>query len=274
MSELSNPSEVTIAVTRASVKPTKETIPPRRTVVYQTLIDPAVIRIKGERIKNKLFKRFLFNVATPEEIELVSIEKYYEPFIVVSGRYIIDYFRKVTYSVKVDSQAKEVILFGRTFTPRETSVSSANEHSIWLDGEERLTKDLRSFIVLNRNGGDTKLNEFPSAPSEENAQELIESLKMPEVAADIDLEVIRKRIVQRPKDVNRVVSEEFEIDERTLIYTPRFRLTYKCPRINKEAYMDFDGVTSKQIKRNEGFVATVKAALLLPKRLFDEANEI
>ena len=247
MSELSLADEV---ATSALITSTNENIAERRTIVYQTLIDPAVVRIEGEKIKNKLFKKFLFKLSTPEEIEIASIEKYYEPYAVISGRYFIDYFRKCAYSVRVDRQAKEVILFGHTFTPRQ-SYSSVNESSIKLEGEERLVKETRAFVILDRTGKDSKLSEFPSAPSEKNSQVLIKSFKMPEIDSCIDVAVMRKRIVQRPDGVNRIVSEEFEIDERSLIYTPRFKLTYKCARLGKEAYMDFDAVTSKWIREDE-----------------------
>ena len=94
MSELSYPVEV---VTKATVTCTIEDIPPRKTVVYRTLIDSAAVRIEGEKNKHKLFKRFLFLSRPSEEIEFVSIEKYYEPYIIISGSYLIDYYRKESY---------------------------------------------------------------------------------------------------------------------------------------------------------------------------------
>ena len=237
-------------VTSAVVATAKENIVARRTIVYETLIDPAVVRISGEKVKHKLFKKFLFSLNNPEEIRFVSIEKYYEPYMVISGKYFIDYYRRCAYMVKVNKEVKEVILFNNKFTPEQTS-NSQGEHSIRLEGEERIAKESRAFLTLNKNGQDSKLNEIPSAPSEKNPQELITSFKMPEIAPDIDVQIIRTRIAQRPNDVNRIVDEVFEIDERSVIYAPRFKLTYRCPRIGKEAYLEFDGVTSKQIQQSE-----------------------
>jgi len=264
MSELTFAEEVAPSTLDTS---TNENIAERRTIVYQTLIDPAVVRIEGEKIKNKLFKKFLFKLSTPEEIEIASIEKYYEPFIVVSGKHLIDYYRKCAYAVRVDKEAKEVILFDHTFIPGQASNAAVNESSIRLEGEERLVKETRAFIILNRNGQDLKLSEFPSAPSEKNPQELVKSFKMPEIAPSMDVEVIRKRIAQRPNDINRIVNEVLEIDERSLIYTPRFKLTYKCPRIGKEAYLEFDGITSKLIQQNKNvFSVAINAVMSKLKR--------
>ncbi len=257
-------------VTSASVESTKENIVARRTIVYQTVIDPAVVRIAGEKAKNKLFNRYLFKLTTPEEIEFVSIEKYYEPYIVVSGKYLIDYYRKCAYAVRVDKEAKEVILFDHTFIPGQASNSAVKENSIKLEGEERLIKETRAFIMLDGYGQDLKPSEFTSAPSEENPQKLIKLFKMPEIAPSMDVDVIRNRIARRPNDINRIVNEVLEIDERSVIYAPRFKLKYKCPRIGKEAYLEFDGVTSKRIQENENiFSAAINAIKSELKDLFD-----
>jgi hypothetical protein len=260
---------VDAAVTSALITDTKENIASRRTIVYQTLIDPTVVRIACEKNKNKLFNKFLFKLNNPAEIEFVSIEKYYEPYASVSGKYLIDYYRKCSYAVEVDKEVTEVILFDQTFLPKQTSKATASGSSIRLAGEERLIKETKAFLLLNRNGQESKLSEFPSAPSEQNPQELIRSFKMPEIAPNMDVEAIRKKIVKRPNDINRIVNEVLEIDERSVIYTPIFKVTYKCPRIGKEAYLKFDGVTSKLIRQNENvFSTTINAFITKLKRLF------
>jgi hypothetical protein len=271
LSELAFADEV---VSSASVAPVKENIVARRTVVYQTLMDPTVVRIEGEKAKSKLFNRFLFKLGAPEEIEFVSVEKYYEPYVVVSGRHLIDYYRRSAYSVRVDKGAKEVILFGRTFMPRQSSFSADSDNVVRLEGEERLVTETRGFFILNQYGQDSKLSQFPSAPSEEDPQKLIKLFKMPEISPEIELDVVRRRIIQRPNDANRVVNEEVEIDERSVIYTPRFKLTYSCPRIGKEASMVFDGVTLEQVKQNESVLfAATNTIISVFRRVFSTGKK-
>ncbi len=256
------------AGTLISIVSANENIAERRTIVYQTLMDATTAKIEGEKNKNKLFNRFLFKLNTPEDIEFVSIEKYYEPYIVVSGKHLIEYYRKSAYTVNVDKEAKEVVLFDRTFTPRPSSFSSGSDGNIRLEGEERIAKETRGFLILDRYGQDTKLEQFPSAPSEDNPQKLIKSFNMPAVSTDIDLEAIRRKIVKHPYDISRILNEELEVDERSVIYAPRFRLTYRCPRIGKEAYLEFDGVTLKKVKQGENvIVAKIGGALSTLKRL-------
>lgn len=72
MSELEQIEEVSIS---ASTSPAKESITERKSLVYETLIDPTTIRIEAEKNKSKLFRRFLFQLNQPEEIEFVSHRK-------------------------------------------------------------------------------------------------------------------------------------------------------------------------------------------------------
>ena len=256
MSELKNDVG---AIISSSITDSIENISSRRTIVYRTLIDPATARIEGEKNKHKLFKKFLFNINAPSEIEFVSTEKYYEPYVTVSGKYTIDYYRKCSYAVRVDKEVTEVILFDNTFIPKQVLNSTMSQRSIKVDGEERLIKESGIFLFLNKNGQESNFSEFPPAPSEENPQELIKLFKMPEIAANMDVDVIRKRILQRPTDINRIVTEVFEIAERSVIYRPIFKVRYKCPRIGKEAYLEFDGVTSKLIREKKNiFSAALK----------------
>jgi len=256
LSELVYRNEI---VTSALTPDFKENITSRRTMVYKTLIDPAVARMAAEKNKHKLFNKFLFRLNNPAEIEFVSLEKYYEPYVTVNGKYLIDYFRKCAYAVRVDKEVTEVILFNRTFMPGQGPHPTSSEHSFKLEGEERIIRNTQAFLLLNRNGEESKISEFPSAPSEENPQELIQTFKIPEIAPNMDVEAMRKKIAQRPSDINRIVNEVFEIDERIEIYRPIFRVTYKSPKIGKEAYLEFDGVTSKLIRQKENaLTATIK----------------
>ncbi len=256
-------------VTTSSTPETNEKIAPRRTVVYKTLIDPALIRVAAEKNKHKLFNKFLFKLNKPEEIEFISTEKYYEPYTTVSGKYFIDYYRKSTYTIRVDKQVKEILLLNKSFTPKSDYNLLTSEHNIKLEGEERIVRNLNAFLFLDRNGKELRINDFPPAPSEEKSEELVKTLKMQVLDPNTEVEAIRKRIAQRPYDANRIVKEHFEIDERSIIYRPVFKVNYKCSKIGKEAYFEFDGVTSKIINQKENVIsATAKSIVTKLKRIF------
>jgi len=233
-------------------EPSNEKIVERKTIVYETLVDSTVIRVAGEKLKDQLFARFGFFKPKPEEIQLVSIDKYYEPFIVMSGKYVIDYYRICTYSVEVDEDVLEVILLNNKFEPKQSIDKSSKDHKvIKLEGEERLTKEAKASLVLDGSGQDVTLDKLSSAPSERHPRKILAKFGVEEIAQVADLDIIRSRIIKRPKDINRLVNELFEVYERVVIYTPRFRVLYRNVNTGEEKAIEFDGVTGKRIQQSK-----------------------
>jgi hypothetical protein len=221
-----------------------EMIVPRKTVVYETLVDPTVIKVAGERLKRKLFTKFIFIKPKATPIELVSMEKYYEPCIVISARYFIDYYRMCTYNISIDNEVTEVILLNQKFYPDKNQDAVGN---IKLEGEERLVVEKKGFFMLAENGQEVNLETLPSAPSEKNTEETIAKYGIKEINAETDVDFIRQRLVKRPENLSRIISEVFEICERVVIYSPRFKLTYVNADTYQRKSIEFDGVTSKRI---------------------------
>jgi hypothetical protein len=230
-------------VISAETSPTKENIAERKIIVYEAHIDPTVIRVSGEKLKQQLFIRFGLFKPKSEEIQFVSLDKYYEPYIVISGKYFIDYYRKCTYVFKVDEAVREVVLLNYKFLP-ETSKSS---RIIKLPGEERLIKDAKVFLILDKTGRDATVENLPSAPSEKKPEKVIQEFGIEELAENVDVNFVRERIAKRPKDTSRIVEEVFEITDRSVIYTPRFKLLFKNVKTGEEKVMVIDGVTSKKL---------------------------
>jgi len=226
-----------------------EKIAERKTIVYETRIDPTVIKVTGEKLKAQLFTRFGFMKPRPEEIRLVSIDKYYEPYIVISGKYAIDYYRKCAYTVKVDRNVLEVILLNHRFKLNQPTGSYTKDHNvITIEGEERLMNEVKASLILDGSGQEVTLKSLPSAPSERNPKKILTEFGVKKIAPDADLEIIRSKILKRPKDINRLVNELFEVNERAVIYTPRFRALYKNMRTGEEKTVEFDGVTAERIQ--------------------------
>jgi hypothetical protein len=230
--------------------PSSEKIAERNTIVYETRIEPNVIETIGEKIKAQLFTRFGFIKPKPEEIQLVSIDKYYEPYIIVSGRYFIDYYRKCTYTVKVDNRVQEIILSNQKYRPNQPTDSSAKDNNVLkLQGEERLTTEVKASLILDKFEQEVAPRELTPAAPERNPEEILAAFGVKEIAQDEDLDIIRSKIFKRPKDVNRPVTELFEVNERAVIYTPRFRVLYTNVKTGEMKAVEFDGVTAQRIQR-------------------------
>jgi hypothetical protein len=222
---------------------TKENIVDRKTIVYQAPIDPTVIRVSGEKAKQQLFTRLGLFKPRAEEIQFISLDKYYEPYIVISGKYFLDYYRKSTYVFKVDEGVKEVVLLDHKLIPEQ----SRSTKSVKLYGEERLIKEGKAFLILDKDGNDSLVDNLPSAPSENKPKKVIKEYEIEEVPENADVNYVRQRIAQRPKNVSRIVEEVFEITDRSVIYTPRFKLLFRNLKSGEDKVMIIDGITSKRI---------------------------
>ena len=260
LTETMSDEEVVIS---AETERTNERIVERKTIVYETRVDPTAIWVAGEKLKLQLFTRFGFLKPKPEEVQFVSIGQYYEPYAMISGRYAIDYYRKCVYSVKVDKEVLEVVLLNQKFKPEQSTDSSAKDpYAIKLEGEERLKNEVKASLILDRFGRDVTLEKLPSAPSEKNPEKILEQYNVEEIASNADLDFIRSKIVNRPMDINRLVNELFEVDERVVIYTPRFRVLYRNTKTGEEKAVEFDGVTAERIQQSKN--TTSRDALSIP----------
>jgi hypothetical protein len=230
-------------VITAEAPSTRENIVKRKTIVYEAHIDPTVIRVSGEKLKKQLFTRFGFLKPKSDEIQFVSLDKYYEPYIVISGKYFIDYFRKCTYIFKVDEGVREVVLLDNKFVPE----NSRSNRIVKLHGEERLINEAKAFLILDKSGRDSNADNLPSAPSEKKPEKVIEEFGIEELPEEADINFIKDRIAKRPKDMCRIVEEIFEITERSVIYTPRYKLLFRNLRTGEEKILVLDGITSRRI---------------------------
>ena len=240
---MSETKQIETVVISSEPKWKKENIIRRKTVVYETHMDPSVVRVTGERLKKQLFTRYGFFEPRSEDIQFVTLEKFYEPYIVVSGRYFIDYFRNSSYFFRVDDGVKEVVILNNKFVPE----GSRNAKSVRLCGEERLVHEAKSFLIVDKNGRDAQVDNLPSAPSEKKPEKAIEKYGIEELPENKDVDLVRAKIALRPENISRIVEEVFEVTERTVIYAPRFSVVFKNTRTNEEKALVIDGVSSKRI---------------------------
>jgi hypothetical protein len=226
--------------------PTKEKIVKRKTIVYKARIDPDLIEVACEKLKKQLFAKFAFYWFQPkiEEIQFVSLEKYYEPYIVISGRYCINYIRKSSYTLEVPEGVREVILRPNKHVP-ETFKS---KRIVKLQGEERLVNVAKAFLILDRNGQDSAADNIPLASAEKKPEKAIKEFGIKELAENADINFIKERITKRPKDMCKIVEEVFEVTERTVIYCPRYKLLFRWMKTGEEKILVLDAVTAERVK--------------------------
>jgi hypothetical protein len=223
-----------------------EKVADRKIIVYKTLIDPTVIKLATEKVKDRLFVKFGFLKPNPDQIQQVSFEKDYEAFVIVDGRYNIDYYRRRVYTLRVDDKAQEVILFNQTFKP-EVNMESPGK-VVRIEGEERLIHEAKAYVVLSADGREVSPKRIPSAPSEEHSKKLaveIDAAKKPQIQPDEEVNITRNKIVRRPTEIKRVVKELFEVTDRAVIYAPIYKVKFQNIKTGEMKTVKFDGVTAR-----------------------------
>ncbi len=79
------------------------------------LVDKAAIDLEtavdvAEKNKTRFFGKRGFLKSKREEIECESVHLFFEPFVVAKANYLLDYYKKKTYRVKVDDEVSEAVL--------------------------------------------------------------------------------------------------------------------------------------------------------------------
>lgn len=233
-------------ITTLDYKALIEKIIRRKTIVHEVNMDPTMIRLSGEKLKLQLFAKFGLFKPKADEIQFVSSELYYEPYLVINGKYFIDYYRKNTYNIHIDHEVQEVVLLNKKYIPKNSN-SNKRQKLITVSVEERLNDETKSFMVLDGNGKKAQIEKLQSAPSSKNPKKVIKKCKIKELPKNFEINLLRNKIARRPKDLSKIIKEIFEVTERTVIYTPRFKLRYKSIKTNEEKLLILDGVTSQKL---------------------------
>ena len=235
-------------VISAETSAIKEKIANRKTIVYKALVNPELIEIACEKLKKQLFTKFAFYWFQPkiEDIQFVSLKKYYEPRIVISGKYFIEYLRKNTHPLKVPEGVTEDILLPNKYMP-ETSNSNK---SVKQHAEERLTEEAKAFLVLDKNGKDSVDDNVPIAPPEKKPKKAIKEFGIEELPENADVIFLKERIAKRPKDISTIIEENFEVTERTVIYCPRYKLLFRWTKTGEERTLVLDAITAEKVKQS------------------------
>jgi len=227
--------------------PITEKIADPKTIVYKTLIDPTVVKLASEKVKDRLFAKFGFLRPNPDQIQQIAFEKDYEIYVVVDGRYHIDYYRRRIYTLKVDEKAQEVTLLNQKFKPETTNEPTLRK-VVRIEGEERLIHEAKAYLVLSSDGKEVSPKRVPSAPSEENSDKLakeIEGTKKLELLPNEEISILKNKIVKRPAEIKRVINELVEVVDRAVIYTPIYKVKFQNVKTGEVKTVKFNGVTAR-----------------------------
>ena len=227
-----------------------EEIVKRKIIVYKPRIDIKTVRATAEKMKTQLFRKFVFMKPKPEEVQLVSINRYFEPYVVVDGEYSIDYSKNWVHNIQVDDTMQDLTLFGEKVRPKTLRGNLQIPCKILqLTGEGRFKLEAKAHIIFDKQWREVGLEQLPFVPFEEQPEKILSNVDQEfgnaEMAAEKEVEILKSRIVRRPSEILSIHNELFKVSERAVIYKPMYKVTVRNVKTKKETTMIIDAITGK-----------------------------
>ena len=210
-----------------------------------------------EIVEQKKTSRFKTLLSKPkrEEVHVHSLKLYYESILMVSAKYVADYYRKATHTISVDYNIRDVVLGDGLFPVRsKTGFAKAlsgkrGKNKIDLKLEEHVFVEEEDTLHFDHHGREIKfpfkvnsktIENYPKKILEKNAQ----NVKKPELTYDAAVSKIQK-LLKKPLDTDvRDLSDEFVIGEVADIYIPIFEARLIGPK-KKVELLRIDSVRKK-----------------------------
>ncbi len=175
-----------------------------KTVVLRKVIDEEEASAIIEDKKTSIFKSLL-KKPKKEQVHVDSIKLFHECLLMVSGKYIADYFRKVVHTISVDSNVQEVTFGGGTFSIKGKSrfkrafVGNRGKNKIELPLEEHVFVEEEDELVFDHNGTEIKFPYKIDSKSIENYPDQIltensANVKKPKITFDSAANLLKESL--------------------------------------------------------------------------------
>ena len=223
-------------------------------VVLRQMIDEKEAADIIEDKKTSIFKSLL-KKPKKEDVHVDSIKLNHECLLMVSGKYIADYYRKEIHTISVDSNVQEIIFGGGNFPIKEKSgfkrafVGNRGKNKIDLPLEEHVFVEEEDELVFDHNGIELKfpfkidsktIENYPDQILTENS----ENVKKSKITYD-SAKILLKESLKKPLESDiRKLNEEFILKEITEVYVPIYEARLTGPK-NKVGLLRLDAIRKK-----------------------------
>ena len=207
-----------------------------------------------EEKKTNPFKSLLSR-PKKEQVHIHSVKLYYECILLVSGKYVADYYRKATHTISVPYNVKEVELGDGVFQTRSKSgfekafTGKKGNNKIDINLEEHVFVKEEDELAFDHHGREIKFPFKVNSDTVENypkrlLQKNAPNVKQPEMTYDAALEKLKSQLKKPLETDVRELSEEFMLREITELYVPIFEARLIGPK-KKVELIRIDAVRKK-----------------------------
>ena len=225
-----------------------------KTVVLRKVLNEEEASKTIEEKKTSIFKSLL-KKPKKEDVHVNSIKLNYECLLMVSGKYIADYYRKEIHTISVDSNVKEIIFGGGNFPIKEKSgfkrafVGNRGKNKIDLPLEEHVFVEEEDELVFDHNGIEIKFPFKINSKTIENYPDQIltensENVKKPKITYDSAKNLLKESLKKPLESDIRKLNDEFILKEITEVYVPIYEARLTGPK-NKVGLLRLDAIRKK-----------------------------
>ena len=241
-----------------------------RIVVLQAKYSAEQIREKASARRVDAFGHIakLIQRLKPEDIEITTFQKRFEPFwfVAASARYVYD--RRHKYHVEVAPEVQAVTVHGNKY-----AVMCDRNNAFELEAVEHCTEEVKRELILDAMRGNeadfSKYLNYPKSIVPDMAALKKEGaiVVLPEIQGSF---IVRKMILQLIKTIqaDAIHEEKIELKEVTLFYRPVYAVEYFWKAKNKKLVVEFDALTG-EAKSEGGVIMKQVTNVLENKTLFD-----
>lgn len=198
--------------------------------------------------------RHLLQKPPKDEIHVDSLALSYEPFMILSGTYEADFLSRVTHTIKVSNNAREIILGEGVFPIRQKSTFSKklggkdSKNKVELEVDEHIFVTEIKEITLDHHG---TVRTFPhkldSIPKEHYPEQVLEknTAKEFEITTEDAIKKLEDTLQEMSFDYEvKNLNKHFTLDSITEVYVPVYEARLVGPK-KKVQIMRIDAVSNK-----------------------------
>jgi len=230
-----------------------------KTVVLRPLLDSDEASQIIENRKTSLFRKML-QKPKKSEVHVHSIKLFYEAFLILSGKYTANYYRKSMHTITVDPTVKEIIIADEIFPVKQRrgimgklstkiQTTTKRKNRIDLELEEHVFLEEEQEIAFDHHGEEIKMPYKTSSKLIESypkrtLEKIKQTVKKPEITYDAAVQRLVSKLKKSVSIGRRNMQEKIITNEIIELYVPIYEARLIGPKKNVRL-MRIDGIRKK-----------------------------
>ena len=230
-----------------------------KTVVLRPTLDLSDAEQIVENRKTSSFRSML-QKPNKTNVHVHSLKLSYEAFLILSGKYNADFYRKVIHTINVKPNVKEIIVGGYTFPVKrgkgvlgrlQTKIKSSTrkKNQIDLEIEEHVFLEEEKEVAFDHHGKEIKMpykmsSEFVDSYPRRTLGKVKKNVKKPEITYDAAADRLITKLKKSVSIGRRSLVEKVVVNEIIELYVPIYEARLIGPKKNVRI-MRIDGIRKK-----------------------------